>query len=246
MTSTPATTDLKEMIAKQMFPSNPELRPLFPGFKEITNAAKINSIIKPAPIRPTSQAVVFFHGNRGNVTWYQSHLAHISTKYPNADVWVFDYPGFGKTPGVPCTSSILENCITFLKGIEKFYTSWIWVGESVGAAAITGLLALQTPGQFAYLPSKIILINTFTSIYDAALERPESKAFAPMIKMSGFEMPTLEWLKKIAKVAKGKYDFEIYASDQDEQLDPKHMKEVAWAVGVPLRIIQGSHTEYKW
>ncbi len=250
MTAKGQAPDLKEMIAKQMFHPDATLRPLDAAIKEVCNAQKVNALLKPAPSRPAPEAVIFFHGNRGNVTWYQDRLRQLSAKFPQAYVWTFDYAGFGKTPGSPATASILETAISFLKGIEKYYTGArrvVWVGESIGAATIAGILANVQPGQLAVLPHKVVLINTFTSISDASLIRPEGKTFHALIKVSAFEMPTVDWLKAIPKRHEGRaFEFEACLAVDHKEIPEEHMVTVAQTLSVPLNRIPGGTENYVW
>ena len=83
--------DLKELIEQSLFDPSTEDRSFSSDFERI-HKHHIDSLVLFTAI--TDKAIVYFHGNYGNVTWYTDKMKKIQKKYPNCDIWCFDYPGF--------------------------------------------------------------------------------------------------------------------------------------------------------
>ena len=111
------------------------------------------------------QALLFCHGNAENVAqaspWYGENFRTIL----NADVFVFDYRGYGKSEGSPFEEGVLQDAEAALDllcertGLEP--KDIIIVGSSIGG------------GPAVYLAGKhgckiLILRRTFTSLADTA------------------------------------------------------------------------------
>lgn len=102
---------------------------------------------------PVKGVILYFHGNRNNISWY-APFSKIFTKQ-GYEVWMPDYPGFGKSTG-----ELKEE--TFYQLAEQVYKlartrfakdSIIIYGKSLGTAVATSLaakhsgkaLVLETP-----------------------------------------------------------------------------------------------------
>ena len=59
--------------------------------------ANINIIEFPAPVAARRGIVLYHHGNRRNIGWYARHAGAFHRN--GYDVWMIDYPGFGKSTG---------------------------------------------------------------------------------------------------------------------------------------------------
>ena len=109
-------------------------------------------------------AILFCHGNAGNVT----HRADILEKLHNdvgASVLIFDYRGYGRSEGKPNEEGILSDARaarTWLAKREKIAEKDIVVmGESIGGAVAVDLAAKDGA-------KGLVLISTFTSVPDVA------------------------------------------------------------------------------
>lgn len=59
--------------------------------------ANINIVEFPAPVGSRKGIVLYFHGNRRNISWYARHVGGFHRN--GYDVWMIDYPGYGKSTG---------------------------------------------------------------------------------------------------------------------------------------------------
>lgn len=236
-------SDLKEIIEKSLFDPSTEEKPYSQEFERVYKHY-IDSLVLFT--EDTDKAVVFFHGNYGNITWYQEKMKMIKNKYPNHDIWCFDYPGFGKTKGHSNTEHLIECAYTFLSMISKQYKSWEWICETIGGGIALGVLT-QDDKKLDYLPTKITIINGIRSIGNIANERSKIPNAKHIVKRLGFELNTYKWILKSKEVYKGNCpSFSIIHSLQDEEVPIKHSQDLCEAAGVTLTVINGTHRMYEF
>lgn len=111
-------------------------------------------------INPANKTILYNHGNAGNISYWKDIIEMILST--GANVFIFDYRGFGKAKGIP----IIEDMI--VDGMEAYdhlicaglqpAQIVLW-GESLG-----GHVALSVARKKAV--SCLILIGTFTSAED--------------------------------------------------------------------------------
>lgn len=128
--------------------------------------------------------VVYYHGNMSNIEHY-ARFAENFTKH-GYEVWMEDYPGFGKSRGERNEKKIYEQAIQVLKMASSKYKadSIIIYGKSFGtgiASYVASLsdckrLILETP--YYSIPD---LFNTFSLIYPAGY-------------MSNYQIPTFRYI----------------------------------------------------
>ncbi|MGD0517254.1 MAG: alpha/beta hydrolase [Thermoguttaceae bacterium] len=116
------------------------------------------------PREKPSSAILFCHGNAGNIT----HRADILEQLHNtvgASVLIFDYRGYGRSEGKPNEAGILADARAaraWLANREKIKEKDIVVmGESLGGAVAVDLAAKDGA-------KGLVLISTFTSLPDVA------------------------------------------------------------------------------
>ncbi len=70
--------------------------------------------------------VIYFHGNRNNVSWYVDRVPYFTGR--GYEVWMPDYPGFGKSTG-PMEESMLYEYArqTYLMAKADCASDSIWV-----------------------------------------------------------------------------------------------------------------------
>jgi uncharacterized protein len=108
-------------------------------------------------------ALVVYHGNGGNLSHRGQTMLDASERL-GASVLIFDYPGYGKTPGKPneatCYDSA-EGAIRWLRdeGIPPEQT--IYYGESLGGGVATEMAT-------RYPCRALVLVKSFTSLPAAA------------------------------------------------------------------------------
>ena len=131
--------------------------------------------------------VVYFHGNRENIERYAKFAGNF-TKH-GYEVWIEDYPGFGKSTGERTEKKMYEQALQIQKMAAAKYgkDSIIIYGKSLGTgiAAYTAshsnnkMLILETP--YYSIPS---LFSCYAPIY-------------PNSKMSTYKIPTNEYLADV-------------------------------------------------
>ena len=131
--------------------------------------------------------VVYYHGNMENVEHY-ARFADNFTKH-GYEVWMEDYPGFGKSTGERTEKKLYEQALQVKKmAMAKYGNDNIIIyGKSFGTgiaayvASVSGCkkLILETP--YYSIPD---LFNSFSFIY-------------PANAMSNYKIPTYEFLQDI-------------------------------------------------
>jgi fermentation-respiration switch protein FrsA (DUF1100 family) len=160
-------------------------------FKEATipmNARDTLSLVQFFPEIPAPKGVVlYFHGNRGNVNYYAKYVTNFTKK--GYEVWIPDFPGFGKTNGKLTEEMMYKEATEVYKlARSKFMADSIIVyGKSLG----TGLAAFIAAKQEC---RRVILETPYYSIPDLF------SSYAPIYptnRMSHFKFPVGEYLKDV-------------------------------------------------
>jgi len=115
-----------------------------------------------------SQAVVLWsHGNAGNITHRFEMILEL-VRIP-ANVFIFDYRGYGRSEGKPSEAGIYHDALTawnFLvcdRDIDP--TRIVLLGRSLG-----GAVAIELASHDKITPAGLIIESSFTSIPDMAVE----------------------------------------------------------------------------
>ena len=160
-------------------------------FKEATipmNARDTLSLVQFFPEIPAPRGVVlYFYGNRGNVNYYAKYVTNFTKK--GYEVWIPDYPGFGKTNGKLSEEMMYKEATEVYKlARSKFMVDSIIVyGKSLG----TGFAAYIAAKQEC---RRLILETPYYSIPDLF------SSYAPIYptnRMSHFKFPVGEYLKDV-------------------------------------------------
>lgn len=160
-------------------------------FKEVTipmNARDTLDLLQFFPKGAVSKGVVlYFHGNRGNINRYAKYAGNFTKK--GYEVWIPDYPGFGKTTGELTEANMNKQAREIYKlAHSKFSADSIIVyGKSLGTGVASFIAAkqqckrliLETP--YYSIPS---LFSSYAPIY-------------PTNRMSHFKFPVAEYLKEV-------------------------------------------------
>ncbi|MEO6136409.1 MAG: alpha/beta fold hydrolase [Ginsengibacter sp.] len=160
-------------------------------FKEVTIAMNANDSLNMIQFLPKDSlpkgVVLYFHGNRDNVTRY-AKFAQNFTKL-GYEVWMPDYPGYGKSTGEISEKLMNEEASEVYKlAHSKFSADSIIVyGKSLGTGVASYIAAkkkcrrliLETP--YYSIPS---LFSSYAPIY-------------PTNRMSHFKFPVGEYLKDV-------------------------------------------------
>lgn len=145
------------------------------------------SIIKFRPPAPRNGIVLFYHGNMRNVEHYK--------KYPSIftrngyEIWMIDYPGFGKTTGKRSESVIYRQAhLMYAMAAKQLSSDSILVyGKSIGTG-VASFIASSRPHQ------KLILETPYYNI--DALARHYLPMY-PVMPMTRYAFPNNTYLKKI-------------------------------------------------
>ena len=160
-------------------------------FKEVNiaiNEKDTLNLIQFLPGTPAPRGVVlYFHGNTGNVIRYEKYVKNF-TKH-GYEVWMPDYPGFGKTTGKLTEQNMNLLAREVYKLAHSMYPpdSIIVYGKSLGTGVASLIAAklkckrliLETP--YYSVPS---LFSSYAPIY-------------PTTRMSHFKFPVGEYLKEV-------------------------------------------------
>lgn len=160
-------------------------------FKEVnlpyTQKSNIN-IIQFAANQPQPKGVVlYFHGNKDNISHYAKAAPDFTSR--GYDVWMIDYPGFGKSTGAFTEQQLYDWALVFYKLAQTHYSkdSIIIYGKSLGTgiaaqlATVRDCKALVLEAPYYSLPS---IIGSWLPVY-------------PVNKMIRFKIPTWQYLQEI-------------------------------------------------
>jgi alpha-beta hydrolase superfamily lysophospholipase len=160
-------------------------------FKEVNakldEKTKYNIVQFTVTDKPCRGVVLYFHGNKTNVNHY-AFAAPYFTKH-GYEVWMADYPGFGKSTGTLSEQVLYNEALTVYKMARARFSpdSIVIYGRSLGtgiAAQLASIrdckrLVLETP--YYSIPS---LSKTFLWMY-------------PVDRMLNFKLPTHEYLTNV-------------------------------------------------
>jgi len=161
-------------------------------FKELnlpySQSSNIN-IIQFTTSGPKPKGVVlYFHGNKKNISWY-AHFAPMFTQ-KGYEVWMMDYPGFGKSTGEFTEQQLYNWAKVFYTLAQAHFSkdSIIIYGKSMGTGIAAELatkrdckaLVLESP--YYSIPS---IVGSWLPVY-------------PLNKMIHFKIPTWQYLQEIS------------------------------------------------
>lgn len=126
----------------------------------------------PAPVdhsddenHQPNHAVLLCHGNAENTAQSSQHNGDNFRQVLNANVFVFDYRGYGKSEGTPFEAGVLQDAEAALELLcektDKKPEEIILVGHSIGGGPAVHLAQ-------KYQCQTLILQRTFSSLVDAA------------------------------------------------------------------------------
>lgn len=145
------------------------------------------SIIKFKSSKERKGIVLFFHGNMKNVEHYKKYPQYFLRN--RCDVWMIDYPGFGKTTGKRSEKIIYEQALMMYNLAEKeiHYDSIIVYGKSIGTGIASYVAANKNCRQ-------LILETPYYSIQSIARHYFPVYPLNSMIKYS---FPVNNYLKEV-------------------------------------------------
>lgn len=153
----------------------------------VTENSNLN-IVQFLPQDSLSKGVVlYFHGNKKNISWYSKYTPYF-TKH-GYEVWMIDYPGFGKSTGKFTEQNLYDWADYMYKFARAGFNadSIIIYGKSMGTGIAAHLaskeeckkLILETP--YYDYPS---VIKQYLPVY-------------PVNRIIHYKIPTHEYLEKV-------------------------------------------------
>lgn len=160
-------------------------------FEEINipfNDTDTMNLIKFLPDnKPVKGVVIYFHGNMKNI----DHYATFADPFLNLgyEVWMEDYPGFGKSTGTITEQKLYEQALQVKKMADiKFHSDSIIIyGKSLGTG-IAANVASRTKAKMLILETPYYSIPSLFSSY----------AFMyPNEQMSNYKLPVYQFLPDV-------------------------------------------------
>ena len=187
------------------------------------------NMIKFMPVDSVRRGVViYFHGNRENIHRY-AKFASSFTRH-GYEVWMADYPGFGKTIGQRNEKTLYQQSVQIYKmAVTKYQKDSIVIyGKSFGTGIAAYLASVSDCKQ-------LILETPYNSIPDLQ----GCYAFIyPTTRMSNYKIPTCQYLQEI------KAPITIFHGTDDWVIPyrcAKKLKEVLKTTDQFITIDKGSH-----
>lgn len=174
-------------------------------------------------------AVLFFHGNAGNISQRINYLSMF--KRLGYNTLLFDYRGYGQSSGVPSESGTYLDAQAgwrYLTEIQNISPERIILfGESLGGAVAAWLAAREKPGL-------LVLASTFTSVPNLAAQ---IYPFLPVRWITRFHYNTLESLQSVT------CPVFIAHSPEDEIIPFEHGQQLFQAASAPKQFLtlEGGH-----
>lgn len=146
------------------------------------------NMVKFFPLDSTRKGVViYFHGNKGNINRYAKFAANFTKK--GFEVWMPDYPGFGKTVGDRNEKNLYQQAAqVYIMAASKYKKDSITIyGKSFG----TGIAAYLAS---RYDCKQLILETPYYSVPDLY------SCYAiiyPTTRMSTYKIPTNDFLAEV-------------------------------------------------
>lgn len=160
-------------------------------FEEINipfNSTDTLNMIKFFPSDPVRRGVVvYFHGNRQNIERYAKFAGNF-TKH-GYEVWMEDYPGFGKSTGERTEKKMYEQGLQVQKMAATKYgkDSIIIYGKSLGTG-IAAYVAAESNNQRLILETPYYSIPSLFSCY---------APIYPTHAMSNYKIPAYQFLQDV-------------------------------------------------
>lgn len=103
----------------------------------------LNIIEFKAADSPARGVVLYFHGNKRNIGWYAKYATDFTSR--GYEVWMLDYPGFGKSTGTLSEQRLYEFALQFYKLARSRWqpSQIILYGKSLGTGIAAELASVR-------------------------------------------------------------------------------------------------------
>jgi uncharacterized protein len=141
----------------------------------------------PADTTQIKGLVIYYHGNRENINRYARYASNF-TKH-GYEVWMHDYPGFGKTTGNRTEKRFYSDAEIIYQMAAKKYAadSLLIYGRSLGTGVASYIASL-------YACNRLILETPYYSIPQLAFAH---FPIYPAERMLRFRLPVYEYLQAV-------------------------------------------------
>lgn len=140
------------------------------------------NIIRFRPGGAIKGVVIFFHGNMKNVEHYKKYPEFFISE--NYEVWMPDYPGFGKSTGERTEENIYSDARLVYDSAIKTSNNIIIYGKSIGTGVASYLASIK--------PCQRLVLETPYYNIDALAE--SFVPFYPVAAMSRYSFPVNQYL----------------------------------------------------
>jgi hypothetical protein len=159
-------------------------------FKEINipfNASTNINIVQFSCSNPAKGLVLYFHGNRTNIGRYTRFAPDFTNN--GYEVWMIDYPGYGKSTGKLTEQSLYDFALQFYKlGRARFgKDSIIIYGKSLGTG-IASWLAAKRECKALILETPYYSLNSLAERYFPIY---------PIDQIIRYKIPSYEYLREV-------------------------------------------------
>ncbi len=194
------------------------------------NASSSISIVQFKTRKPPRGVVLYYHGNRDNISWYAHYASNFTRQ--GYEAWMVDYPGFGKSTGVFSEASVyaFADQLYKLAAARFLADSIIIYGKSLGTSAATRVAAQH--------PCRALILET--PYYSFTALAAHFFPVYPVDKMIHYKFPTYDYLPSVkapVTILQGTADWIVPYSNA-ERLREKMKPADAW-----IAIPGGSHND---
>lgn len=183
---------LQEKLLFHPVPLDPDFKFSFDiPFREFNIAMNETDTLNMIQFSPSGSAprgaIIYFHGNRGNITRYEEEARmFLDLGY---EVWMPDYPTFGKTTGSLTEENVYRQAKEVYKLVHSKFSaeSIIVYGRSLGSGVASYIAAKEKC-------ARLILETPYYSIPDLM------SCYAPVYptgRMARFKFPVGEYLEEV-------------------------------------------------
>lgn len=135
----------------------------------------------------TKGVVLYFHGNKKNISWYAKYAPNFTRH--GYEVWIIDYPGFGKSTGKFNEQNLYDWSGHMYKFARSKFTadSIIIYGKSMGTGIAAHLASVQ--------PCKKLILETPYHDYPSVIKH--YLPIYPVDWMIHYKIPTWRYIKNV-------------------------------------------------
>ncbi len=153
----------------------------------VNDKKNINIVQFTVPDSIRKGIVLYFHGNRTNISRYAKYAPHFTRN--GYEVWMMDYPGYGKSTGKRTEQTLYDDALLFYKmAISKVSIEHIIIyGKSLGSGIAAQLASVREC-------RRLILETPYYSM--SALAKHYFFLY-PVLPMAKYTMPTYQHLEYI-------------------------------------------------